>query len=497
MSDSSLIIDARDTLALLRARHPSLALREQGSLEMGFQHAGTSVVLLVQSPTARPAFAVGTRVSLMYRVAGRLSADATATLRETLSAIARTVADAAPNDVARRLDETPDAAVAEVADRYADAIERGRTSHDLELPPCLDLAQRPVARQALSIPIVTSLPAPCDRCAAARACVVCTRETTAASRPLSPLKHADTTAAALAGVAAVGEAFGRPPSAAAITFLLELSRARSGVLSGPPLPVEISLKRTAGALAPLLRLVDYTPDQTPGDAPRETRLARRNGVVTSLATTMTDPAGTEAIARFSNVLDVATNGTVPLTIGAEIGVFDDALRVQIYAHLEPRNRAAMNDVLSRSLGPCAGADVAVPALTALLDRTGGHVALLSLSPKRGEPWSIKAYLALPLATDDAAAGLRAASLGRWAPFAPTHGLAVVEGSARGVRFRKWDFPATTHFQRSRPLIDAFLADLDTPGRAAAARILDGERFAPWPTWVSLGEGESVLYFIPR
>jgi hypothetical protein len=493
MTDAALVDDVRAAVSALIAAHPALALRVVSPLEVGFEHAGATVTLVFQPPHARPAFAAGRRVSAMYRVAGRLSAEGAATLRDALTAIGRTLSNDPSPDVLRQLDDAPEEAISAVATRYAQAIEGGRLAEPSDLPPCLDLAQRPAWRSALSQPLLAPLPTPCDRCAAARACPACARSTHVMTRPLSPLRHGDGTAAALAFVEATCEAFDQTPSAAAIAFVLALSRARGGVSSGPPLPMEVSLKRVDDGLAPLLRLVDYAPDHAPGDAPRETRIAGRNEAILALAGGLVDGPGREALARFSAIVGDGT----PLSLGAEIGVIDGRARAQVYAHLDPRSPDVAVAAVTAAFGACEGGDEALPATLALLGRTRGHVALLSLSPTTDAPWSLKAYLALPLATEDAPSGLRAASLGRLAPFAPSHGLAVLAGDARGVRFRKWDFPAITHFQRSRPLIDAFVAGMHDGDRAKTTRILDGARFAAWPTWVSVGERESVLYFVPR
>ena len=64
-------------------------------------------------------------------------------------------------------------------------------------------------------------------------------------------------------------------------------------------------------------------------------------------------------------------------------------------------------------------------------------------------------------------------------------------------WEKWDFPCAVHFQLAAGLSSAFAEGLGEEDRARTAALLDGRRFAPWPTWLSVGKGVSTLYFVPR
>ena len=124
------------------------------------------------------------------------------------------------------------------------------------------------------------------------------------------------------------------------------------------------------------------------------------------------------------------------------------------------------------------------------------VVLIALSPSRGAPRRTKVYFERRLA-DGHASGLLPAEPGALAPFAPDRGLAVLACESGRLRWEKWDFPCATHYQRSGGLAAAFATGLDPLERARVEQLLDGRRFAPWPTWLSVNPVGSTLYFVPR
>jgi hypothetical protein len=147
----------------------------------------------------------------------------------------------------------------------------------------------------------------------------------------------------------------------------------------------------------------------------------------------------------------------------------------------------------------AGASASAP-LDALfdlaLDRPVGLV-LLALSPEGTDARRSKLYVSAPLGLSHAESGLRPADLGALSPHAPAWGLAVLECGASGAAWRKHDFPCLTHFQRASGLAGDFGAGLDEPDRRRLGKILDGDAFAAWPTWLSVSPNGRALYFIPR
>src|SRR5579862_8038050 len=124
-----------------------------------------------------------------------------------------------------------------------------------------------------------------------------------------------------------------------------------------------------------------------------------------------------------------------------------------------------------------------------------ELVLAAHAPAPGQPRRIKLYFAVPLALAHEESGLAPARLGALGAVAPEWGLAVLECSGGGARWRKHDFPSTIHFQRLNDLLT--IVPIDASERARASGILSSQRFACWPTWLSVAGDSFALYFVPR
>jgi hypothetical protein len=123
--------------------------------------------------------------------------------------------------------------------------------------------------------------------------------------------------------------------------------------------------------------------------------------------------------------------------------------------------------------------------------------LVALAPGDGKPRRTKVYLERPLDQGHEASGLKPADTGTLRSFAANRGLAVLACDSETPLWEKWDFPCAVHYQLAAGLASAFAEGLGDEDRARIAGLLDGRRFAPWPTWLSVGRDASTLYFVPR
>jgi hypothetical protein len=314
-----------------------------------------------------------------------------------------------------------------------------------------------------------------------------------AARPLRAIRHADDTAATLTAMRAICGAFGRPIPEAALDAILAILAARAGVLGVPPAPFEISLKRTRVALAPRLRVVEYSPRARRGLPSREERAPRRRDRLIEIAAGL----GAGEARAWAELLSAEQPPGLELSLGIDADIERGDARAQLYAHLEPRDRARMEGVVLRAIAWSGAGEEAAATARALLQEPGADAVLLALSPAAGDPRRLKIYFSRRLDAAHAPSALAAADLGALAPFAPATGLAVLACEGGAARWEKWDFPCALHFQRASALAPAFAAGLPDAERTRALALLDGRRFTPWPTWLSVGGEAAALYFVPR
>jgi FAD/FMN-containing dehydrogenase len=368
-----------------------------------------------------------------------------------------------------------------------DALAWGHEHLESGPTPCLSLELRPRTPEAPR-PKLAPLGEPCVRCGAAAACPASERQS-AAPKPLRPLRHGEPLAATLAATRAIAAAWERQPPEAVDDLLSELVNGRVGARSVPPPPFELSLKIDGGRLVPAIRIVEYSAT----GAWRDARGRERRRALGVLAARL-DPG--RPWDEWLALVEARQGPGVEISIGVEAPLDGGAPSVQLYAHLDPGDRAAMRR-LAADAASWAGASAPLDALFDLaLDRPVGLV-LLALSPEGTDTRRSKLYLSAPLGLSHAESGLRPADLGALSAHAPAWGLAVLECGAAGAAWRKHDFPCLTHFQRAGGLAGDFGAGLDGAERRRLERILDGGAFAAWPTWLSVSPSGRALYFIPR
>jgi hypothetical protein len=380
--------------------------------------------------------------------------------------------------------------IAEIADRYRRAIESGRPSPEPGPTPCLSTELRPLPSPAIAGPLAP-LVEPCTHCGVAAACPG-SLEPASAPRPLRPLRHADPIAATLAATRAIAAAWDCPAPAALEELLLGLERERLGARSLTPPPFELSLKIDGGRLVPALRVVEYSAT---GSWRAERGSARRRAL-SQLASRLAPAAPCEEWLR---LVEAGQPGGLEVSIGFEAPLDPapgDRIAPQLYAHIDPADRAKMIALAERVTRWSANLPSPAVLFERALDRPV-ELVLIAFSPRRHDPRQVKLYFSVPLALADPASALAPADPGPLARFAPSWGLAVLECGAAGLRWRKHDFPCAVHFQQAAALPDAFGAGLDDADLARVRRILAGDAFAPWPTWLSTSATGRVLYFIPR
>jgi hypothetical protein len=333
------------------------------------------------------------------------------------------------------------------------------------------------------------LVAPCDGCGVAAACPA-SAEPAQGPRALRPLRHAEPFAAALAALRAVAAAWDRPPHAALEAELVSLVAERSGARAVPPPPFELSLKVVQGRLEPALRVVEYS-------ATGPWRLERARLRLPALVARATRLMPDAPFADWLALVAAAQPPGLEVSLGLEARLDGAALRPQLYAHIDPCDRAAQLRLAEALVRWSSGASAPLAALFAAPFDRPVALVLVAHAPASGDPRRLKLYLSAPLAAAHASSGLTPAPLGALAAHAPPFGLAVLECGVAGVRWRKHDFPSATHFQRAAGLAADFARGLDAADGARLRRLLDGGAFAAWPTWLSVSDDARSLYFIPR
>jgi hypothetical protein len=387
----------------------------------------------------------------------------------------------------------------EVVDRlYRASLGGVRLAQVIGLPPCLDLAMRPEALETPNATARTPLASPCDRCGAAMYCPTSAGPSPPASSSLRPLRHLEPTAAAVVALHAIAAAFGKPIPALALDTLVGILGARVGLLSVPAAPLEFSLKRGVDALLPHLRVVEYSPRSRPGLPTREERGPLRRARLSQLARAL----GAAEVDAWIDLVEQAQPAGLELTFGLDADLESGRVLPQLYAHIEPRDRPRMLDVLGRILAWSCPDTAGLAAVTELAE--GGastpersDIVLVAHAPGPGAPRRTKVYFARTLAAGHPASGLYPARLDALSGYAPEHGLCVLSCGPGGARWEKWDFPCASHHQRASGLAAAFAEGLPPAERRRVEELLDGRAFAPWPTWLSVGRDARTLYFVAR
>jgi FAD/FMN-containing dehydrogenase len=511
---------ARIRRALLSAHDDLVAV--EGDVDLALPIEGGRINLKIAPARATGAQVRGRAWSLAYRVEGALPPAEGERARGLLRAVAETflrVEGASADDAsipglesrveaARRSPgalavQVPAALIADPS-LLSDAVDRIRRA-DIDagvavvlagLPPCLDTAVRPEPLAAPAPRVHTPLVAPCNACGAAVYCPANSAPRAPIAGPLRVLRHQDATAAALAAVHAVAAEWKKPVPAAALEAVLALLTDRVGVLGVPPVPFELSLKRSAAALLPRLRLVEYSPRSRAGLPTREERASPRAARLVALAEVL---GASDARGWIDAVVSAQPPG-LELSFGVDADLEGGPVLPQIYAHVEPRDRVRMVDTLRAVLawGGAASSEVEryVPLVEWPDEAVRSDVTLVSLSPADGAPRRVKVYFGRAL-SEGHATGLRPADPGPLRPYAPARGLAVLACEEGAICWEKWDFPCAAHYQRASGLAAAFARGLPSEEGARVERLLDGRRFAAWPTWLSVRPGEATLYFVPR
>jgi hypothetical protein len=254
-----------------------------------------------------------------------------------------------------------------------------------------------------------------------------------------------------------------------------LSALHSSRREFPAAPIEFSLKRRGGRLLPLIRLVEYPPPGGPG-TPRSIYSPRWRERLLTLASSLS-PAAAE-LREWVDALVDAQTPELELSFGVELEA--GAVRLQLYAHVEPRDPARLRQALRRSLEWAQVRQIDAP------EEWTPTLTLLAASVGSDARRAVKAYFVRP-----------AEPPAELAFAAPATGLTVLEADRAGAHWLKHDFPCAPHFQRAQPVADAFIAPLGAADARRARQLLDGERFAPWLTWLSAREDTRTIYFIPR
>jgi hypothetical protein len=510
---------ARVKAALLEG-HGELVSMEQSD-RLSLPLPGGRVVLDLAASGAPGAQIKGRQLSLLYRIEGTLgdSEGARAHLRAVADTFLRV--ESAPSAGAmnvRELDERLEAArrsgaaatipvpahlladpslLAGTADRVRrEGLDGATGATLLDLPPCLDTDIRPEAPREPVAHVHTPIVEPCDACGAALYCPANAAPRPRPARPLRILRFQDPTAAALAGIHAVAAAWQRPVPSRALEVLTSLLAVREGVLGVPQAPLELSLKRSRTALLPRLRFVEYSPRSRRGLPPREERSPLRRRHLIELA----EGLGAPEARGWIDALAPGQPEGMELSFGVDADLEGGPVLAQLYAHVEPSDRSAMVATLQNVLAWCGAQGSLAARAIALASGSEGatrsDVVLVSLSPGPRDPRRTKIYFARRLAEGDGS-GLAPADPGPLRAFAHERGLAVLACDSGVLRWEKWDFPCGPHYQLCGGLAEAFASGLPEQERSRIVSLLDGRRFAPWPTWLSVGPDASTLYFVPR
>ncbi|MEM9459447.1 MAG: hypothetical protein AAGF11_35035 [Myxococcota bacterium] len=480
-------------------RHAELGLRRIGPRTMVFAVADAQVEIAVEEPVDAPVdtptdrvFARHAMLSLRHRLGGSLDDDdavrrGLAQIADTLPALAAMMlgGEISPEQALDPVSLLPCA----VAARRA-WLEHRRAPHIPGLPPCLDLELRPV--EAI-VPLTEAVapPSPCNDCSHAMWCPANAAPAVAPRQGLRPLRHREPTAAVLAALRSIYEAWGVAPSEAVTTWVHEAVAVRRGELSGPVFPFELSLKREHDRLAPLVRVVDMHPPMPPSWSTQEARCARRRRWLRESARALNDGPTARAVDDFMDWVEGHQEPTSWISYGIEGSVHGGRPRTQIYAHAPHDADASLAFV--RAALDWAGAPRAfIARLLAFCESR--VIALVAHAPVAEDPRRIKLYVGASLSTREPDIGLEPV-----APpvYAPSHGLAVLRCGVDGPRWEKWDFRCMAHFQRFGPVLEDFVAGVRAQDVTRIRRILDGQDFAPWPTWVSMRPSARTIYFNPR
>lgn len=498
-SDAPLLRERDRLLLAISAEHPAgrLVPVADGTLEA---RLGELRLRLVLAPRVSAGGGLNTTLwTLTYQLEGPVES-ARAEVRELVLQVATRVGQL-ESERGRPLDLERIAPRIEALHRSnVSAFAHGPALRWRGLPPCLELDQRPPWEPALPVERASALAQPCSECARARECADARSsepEREHEAPTLVPLRHASERAALDAAMDAIAAHHRSAVPEAARRFVERAFAQRR--LEEPALhqPLELSLKLGARGLARTLRIVDYGMARS---APR----SRAAYVVEGFEST-SDRASAAAARDFVDQVLAGAPSAPELSLGIEAALDPDVPHaIQLYAHLDPRDPTWMNEVLVRllrfagssegwirrfesfSANPIAAHEGARPLLT-----------LACHSPTPDDPRRIKAYFSVPLALDVPEVGLPKARLGALAEFAPRWGLAVFESGRGEVRLRKHDFPSTAHPQSVRRVVRAFAAGLDAETSSGLETLLDGTRFTPWSTWLSVSRTGRTIYFVPR
>jgi hypothetical protein len=512
MAEPPIDLRRRILVRRLAARHPELELAGD---DLHLPLGAALVKITIEARDSARAFARGRTAALGYMVQGDLAGEAKDGARDALLAIGQSLLaiEDSSDEVrevgsfeglaalppgtrarpARPLLVDPSALIPTIQRLHEAELNAGASRQLLELPPCLSIEMRPEPLGPEIAPKqAVLLPEPCNACGAAACCPALPASPPA--MPLRPLRHAEATAAALAAVSSIAAAFERPVPAAALQFLVEVQALRRGLHSIPPVPFELSLKRSDTRLDATLRIVEYSPRSPPGADSRGVRGPVRRRALVRILERMAGTVASEAAAWLERVERHASVG-LEMSIGVEIDLATGGVRPQLYAHVEPESGPRARDLVEAML---AFASAVSPDVRAIAEEPGGSALVLAAhAPTAGTPHRVKLYFARALASGHARSGLVAANPGSLAAYAPDTGLAVLAADGRGAVWEKWDFPCARHFQATQALPEDFARGLDDPDAARIRRILDGDTFAPWYTWLSVGRGSRAVYFVPR
>lgn len=357
--------------------------------------------------------------------------------------------------------------------------EDGRPPVVSGLPPCLQLARRPIWPTAPT-PVT-------DRgCAAADACpaVNCAHRGTESAQDPRPLRHGDALTAVRRAVAEICAAWGHSPAPAFadwLTAMLDLNPAVD------PARFEFSLKRVGDRVAPRLRVVDLdsgAPDSAAGAA-RRARVADWFAAQSSVAV--------GAAAREFIDLFTAHHGPRPgLSVGLDAPLNGGPARRQLYAHQSFGDQAPNRAHMLVALRWAGANEAELERMATLVAKRA--VALVVFAPGAGNPRGIKVYVGAPFELAVPEVGLPAQPP---LDYAVDPSLAVWRCDAGGLAWEKRDFPSAAHPQRSEAVVADFVDGLTSVERKRTLALLDGRAFLPWYTWNSVRPGTRTLYFHAR
>jgi len=370
-------------------------------------------------------------------------------------------------------------------------LERGRPPRLEGLPPCLDMTVRP-SEPLVPLGRAFSPPPPCDDCSHAMWCSANAMPPRGDRTGLRPLRNREPAAAVLAALRSIYEAWEVPDDPVVIAWVHELLALRRGGLGGPPPPFELSLKRQGDRLAPLVRVVDLHPQIPPAWPAREAHVRRRDRLREHACGLDPGPSAA-AIDEFLELVAAhQPDRDWWLSYGIEAPVQGGPLRVQLYAHVQHDDAAAVR-TLVRAVLRWAGATASdIERFTAFSDPR--PIVLIAHAPLPRDPRHVKIYVTAPLDSRDPGSGLEPLARPR---HAPSSGLAVLRCDASGPAWEKWDHRCAAQFQSSGPVFEDFVAGMLERDARRARAITSGTHFVAWPTWLSVRPDARTIYFNPR